>query len=222
MALAEEDLAQIATLLNTKLEELGTSFDGKMNAAITKRLTAAEQKILSEQNKALEGFKTRVEPPPAPGNQTPEADIRLKTLEAMIKESTAKVEEAERRAKAATEKNREAAKRAKVAELFTKAGVTNPEMIDIGVGYIVDSAKRVQYESDDAEDERLTFKGDNGDPVDLNVGFNAWLKTDKAKHFLPAKNVRGSGSSQGNGQAPKPTIQDALFAQLREGLIKNG
>ena len=221
MTLAEEDLAQIASLFNTKLEEFGTAVDDKLNKAITKRLSAAEQKILSEQNKVLEGFKTSnvPAPPPAtpPGN---EGDVRLKTLEAMVRESNAKFEDAERRAKAATEKNREAAKRTKVADLFSKAGVTNPEIVEIGVGFLVDSAKAVSYESDDEANDRLVFHSDNGDPVELATGFNAWLKTDKAKHFLPPKGTRGSGSVRSNGVVTPPTQEELAYAALRDGLSK--
>jgi hypothetical protein len=221
MPLDEADITQIAELLKSKMDEFGTSIDDKLNKAITKRLTAAEQKILDQQTKAFESFKPKTVETPA-GETPPKDDIRYKTLEAMVKESNAKVEEAERRAKAAQEKNRESGKRAKAAELLQKAGLTGARL-DIGVGHLVDSMHALQWEGEDEDSQRLVWS-QGADSIELNTGFNQWLKTDHAKEILPPKGTRGSGSSPGNGggSSAAKTKDDLLWESLGEALRKQG
>ena len=79
------------------------------------------------------------------------------------------------------------------------------------------------YSPDDEDNDHLIFKDENGQPVELQTGFNAWLKTDTAKHLLPPKGTRGSGSTQTTGGVARaPNKEDALYESLRNGLKNLG
>lgn len=227
MPLAEEDLAQIKSMLSEMLPEFGKDLLDKANAGITKRVGDTERKLAEAHKKALdaslEQFRTQFSPPTPPNKDAPsdQLSVQLKTFEARLNESNAKLEEAERRARIATEKNRRESMRRTTAEALAKVGVKDPVRNGIAAGYLIDSKRQIAWDSEDEESARLVYRDDRGEALELETGLKAWAKTDEAKHFLDASGMRGSGSSPGGGQSGKaPSREEVLARAVFEGLPK--
>jgi F0F1-type ATP synthase membrane subunit b/b' len=222
MPFSEEDLAQIKSLFTEQLTEIKREILNEANGAITKRLSAAEQKLLNEQKKAMdqgfEMFRSKLpaeKPADGSGQLNDQFSLQLKTFEAKLAEATAKQEEAERRAKTATEKNRREALRRSTSDALTKLGVKDPIRNRIATGHLIDSEKRIAWESEDDDDNgRLVFVNDNRDPVEFETGLKQWAKTEEAKHFMDASGMRGSGSAPGGGHSIRPPTKEESLARL--------
>lgn len=144
-------------------------------------------------------------PEPAPegeGGKKPDPEVsalkqKLQELEKANKDERTKREAAEERAR--LDSGKSALKSALSSQV-------RPEMVDVVTDLLFDARKRVTFD----ENGRPLFSIKTGaldedTPMPLADGLGHWLKSDEAKHFLPAPNAEPAQSrGQQQGARPQP------------------
>ena len=103
----------------------------------------------------------------------------------------------------------------------------DPVRVPIAVGHLIDSSRRVKFETDDEDDAPPIFRLDEQQSVDLKTGIKTWIKTDEGKFFLPPSGANGSGSrpSKANGGTQEKLTpeqqQERMMLALGDALMAN-
>jgi hypothetical protein len=198
-----EDVNRAITARNKDFEKKLEAKLGELTGGITKGLEAKLQELLTPKGEGGEG-----EPPKPKGEGDPEKQksppkdpevIALKSEVTKLKNAQA---ENERRVQAAEAKRRDVEMRQLVTERLAAHGIDGVRAKH-AIGYLVDASRSIVLD----ESGGVSFRGPDGEPVDLESGIKSWVSTDEAKIYLPPRGTAGSGDrliNGGNGPGNTP------------------
>jgi hypothetical protein len=165
--------------LDKSNEGLVTTLSSKLEELVTGKLESLQPKP----DDKGEGSK--------PAGESPE----MKAMARQLAEVQKALEKSNQEKDVERARSRDRDLRSKLQEALSGAGITGVQLKH-AVGVLVDAEKRVRIDDDD----RVLFKGDDGDELPLADGVKSWVKTDEAKIYLPPRGSQGSGDrSQGKG-----------------------
>lgn len=212
---------QVEAKVEKAISELQKSFEEKLNALLeaNKKTSTSET---ATQNSGTEGAGKA--PTKEATKEAPKVEENpvVKELQAKLATVQKQLEATEREKRAERDRARDRDLRQKLSDELVKSGI-DPTRVRHAVGLLVDADKRVRYVGD--TDEVTFVKDEDGDEVDLKAGVKAWLKTDDAKIYLPARGTTGSGDRSSskqktqNGANPLEDLNNALLDALNRGDI---
>jgi hypothetical protein len=197
MALAEEDLAAIQTLVNTTVN--GAVSNLKKLAVLDRQKDAESMK--ESFGKLLDEKLQALAPPPEPGDGGKggkggkSGDVELATLKRQVEDLRKSSEESARVAASERAKNRSAKMRDDVREALREHGITDARFKAAYAMLQQDGVLR--YQSDDSDD--IVFADVTGE-MDYRTGLATWAKSEDAKLFLPPSGTQGAGTRPKTGQ----------------------
>lgn len=130
------------------------------------------------------------------GNKAPEKDPAVAALEATVAELTKKATDAEAATKAERESARTAALYSATKDALVKAGIP-ADRVHLALPAIKDAGV-LAYDGDRPGWKGTDPKTNTAAILDLSAGAAEWIKGD-GKHFLPPKDIGGTGDGAGNG-----------------------
>lgn len=197
-----EDVNRAITARNKDFEKKLEAKLGELTGGIAKSLEAKLAELLPK-TPADDTDAAKAKGEGDDKSKAPPKDPEVIALKSELTKIKNQMLESERRAQAEVAKRREVEMRQLVTEKLAAHGIDGARAKH-ALGYLVDVAKTVVLD----ESGNVSFRGSDGDPIDVETGIKSWVATDEAKIYLPPRGTTGSGDrtingGTGPGNAPK-------------------
>lgn len=199
-----EDVNRAITARNKDFEKKLEAKLGELSGGLAKSLEAKLAELLQPKASPDEADKPKGDgDDKGDKSKATQKDPEVTALKSELTKLKNQMLESERRAQAELAKRRDVEMRQLVTEKLAAHGIDGARAKH-ALGYLVDVAKTVMLD----EHGNVSFRGSDGDPIDVEAGIKSWITTDEAKIYLPPRGATGSGDraingGTGPGNAPK-------------------
>lgn len=193
--------------LNKQLGDFGKALDSKFETLGTQINQGGNKK---KKDKDGEGDEPN-----------PEESNLLRTMKKEIEELKKSNQRSEQKAAEADAKRQNLTTRSRLRDVLEQNGVTSVFQQKAAMAILIDSEKRVGWDTD-ADD--AVYKDTDGAGLDLEVGVKAWLATEEGEHFVAPSGAGGSGSrpnNKRNGKNEAPQNSKLSEGEIGVGLLRS-
>jgi hypothetical protein len=203
---------------------LGTTVSNMLTARLKSFETQLHTKMGENFGKLLEDKLKEFKPAPPPDDPEPggkggKKDVALATMQKQLTDALTAMNEQKQLAAEATARFRSREIRDRVENALTAVGIPKGVHADAAFAFLRDRIV------DDAEGDRINFRDDSGEEVDIVTGLKGWVKTEPAKLFIPPSGARGAGTrprtGSGSDDANKPQTAEQVSRRVWGDLADN-
>lgn len=200
------EIADVTALLDKKISEIKTEYDGKL---------AESEKKLNSAQAQLRKLSEKPEP-------TIEPVVEIKTP---VKKSAADIELDARIAKieASAKRTAENSKKSEVVAHFTSIGLTGESLTDAVDLFLVRNSSKIQYDEDTGS---VNFKAlESGEPEPFGTWFKSANEAGKFKSLKPAKitpkkDVNGNSVNVGTTEKPEVSKSELMSGKVTRETLR--